>query len=137
MTRLWNLSKTLEGNSELLVALTDLLIALEYLDKGKKLGDVKELLSKGTEVLEMIEEGTKAKVDPRKSVDIVLLELILSLEEELSLRPSDLLNMLSQARNELSKGVVSARTRVLIEIMAKIVMRNVTRGVDALSPFLR
>lgn len=137
MTRLWNLSKTLEGNSELLVALTDLLIALEHLDKGKTLGDVKELLSKGTEFLKMIEEGTKAQVDPRKSIDSVLLELILSLEEELNLRPSDLLSMLSQAKNELSKGVVSTKTKLLIETMAKIVMRNVTRGVDALSPFLR
>ena len=137
MTRLWNLSKTLEGNSELLVALTDLLIALEHLDKGKTLGDVKELLSKGTEFLKMIEEGTKAQVDPRKSIDSVLLELILSLEEELNLRPSDLLSMLSQAKNELSKGAVSTKTKLLIETMAKIVMRNVTRGVDALSPFLR
>ncbi|RLJ04457.1 MAG: hypothetical protein DRP08_01685 [Candidatus Aenigmatarchaeota archaeon] len=137
MTKLWSISKDIEGNFQLLATAADLLLVMEYLKEGKSLRNMRDEVKRGVALLEIVEKGARSQMDPQLHSEDIIMSVVLGIEEELNLRPTQLADAASKTRKEIEEGRISAEGWSLIEAIAKVTMRNISREVDALSSLLR
>lgn len=129
------LSKDSMKGMDLLAVSTDVLYALEKMEKPKK--GFSEEIRRGFNLLDLLTSAATAQINKGHQRDLFMLRVIESLEKATGLPPSKLVESLEKRKTELKEGCATSETVDLLEKISKAVMDMTSRSVETLSTSLR
>ena len=117
MTDRWFVSKDAMKGFDLLTACTNTLFALEQIETEKRMlsdKEIKDSLERGQILLERLRTATEGQVKRSVETDPLVFRLVDDLRAELKLTPSQLIDKILRAEDDLERASASNETTELL-----------------------
>lgn len=136
MTNRWFVSKDTMKGFDLLTSSTNVLFALEQIKTEKRTlseREIHDILERGQALLKRLKVAAESQIKRDIEADPIIFRLVDNLRRELRITPSQLIERILMADNELEKTSASDETVELLEKLCLIAKGITEKGIVALS----